>query len=141
MSPRAVYRTEFRRCDQEYALEPEHVPYPAAVQRVVERREPLAFAEPVPETRAMRGCEYWAGEIPYLRLDGPHPSMMALKQSTSWLDGHGLLVDGRRPDVCGSQKACQGGLSPYTLPLCAGWTQECEPPRTIRWEMGNAVLY
>lgn len=66
VSPWAVYRTEFRRCDLVYALEPAHVPYPAAVQRVLERREPLAFPEPVPETGTLRGFEYWAGQAAYL---------------------------------------------------------------------------
>lgn len=52
-----------------------------------------------------------------------------------------MLVDGRRPGVGGSVKACQGGISPRTVPLCAGWKHEREPPRNFRWELGNAVLY
>lgn len=79
VSPRAVYRTECRRCDLAYAMETVHVPYPAAVQRLVERGEPLAFAEPVPETGALPGFDYRAREAPCLRLDEPHPSMTAIK--------------------------------------------------------------
>lgn len=47
VSPRAAYRLDFRRCDVDYALEPQHFEYPASAQQVAERLEPLAFAEPV----------------------------------------------------------------------------------------------
>lgn len=73
VSPLAVFRTEFRRCDMAYTIEPENVGYPGAVQRVVEWREPLAFADPVPETGALPGFEYWSAEAPYQRLYGLRP--------------------------------------------------------------------
>lgn len=57
VSPRAVTRPEVRLCELAYALGPEHVRYPAAVQRFVERRELRAFAERVPETGALPGFE------------------------------------------------------------------------------------
>lgn len=63
-----------------------------------------------------------------------------MKQSTSCRDGHGWLVDGRRPDVGGSLKAYSGGVPPDMVPVCPWWTQEWEPPWNFRCEMGKAVL-
>lgn len=49
----AVYRTVG--CNLAYAIKADHVPCQAAVRRFVERREPLAFAEPVPQSGVLPG--------------------------------------------------------------------------------------
>lgn len=118
---RTVIPPGFGRCDLVVPSFPRDAGYPVSAAAVVARCYSVPFGVGVGR---FPGLDYFAGEPPYLSLEGSFPPMAGMKSAASWRRNHGIVADSLRTDITSALQTGNGRVPVFTVVHPPGWTTD-----------------